>query len=71
MDKNNRKFNLQIQDTHNAVSNILSNSNLPIGIVYYIVKDIYNDLEYLYQQQILIEQQDQQEEESSLDESDS
>lgn len=60
-------MNLQIFNLIQNIKDILANSNLPIGVVYYILKDIYKEIEQLYQQQILIEQK----ENSSLDESDS
>ena len=60
-------MNLQIFDLIQNIRNTLTNSNLPIGVVYYIIKDVYNEIEQLYQQQVLIEQQ----ENSCLDESDS
>lgn len=60
-------MNLQIFNLHQEIKYLLSNSNLPIAVVYYVLKSIYNEIEQLYQQQILLEQEKQ----SSLDENDS
>lgn len=48
------------QKLKETISNIISNSNLDIGVVYFILKDIYRDVENLYYNQInkeIIEQQ--------------
>ncbi len=36
----------------------IKNSQLPIGIIYYVFKDIYNDLEKIYNETLEKEKQD-------------
>ena len=36
----------------------IKNSQLPIGIIYYIFKDVYNDLEKIYNETLEKEKQD-------------
>lgn len=57
-------LNFQINNVYQNIINIIQNSDLPIGVMYFIVKSIYQEIEKLYLQQVMIEQ-------SSLDESDS
>ena len=35
-------MNLEIENFKNSLINLLNTSNLPIGIVVYIMKDMYN-----------------------------
>lgn len=41
-------FNLQCDDLKNNIINILNQSGFPIVIIYYIIKDIYHDVENNY-----------------------
>ena len=51
-------MNLQIFNLIQDIKNILNNSNLPVGVIYYILTNICNEIEQLYQQQVLLEQQE-------------
>lgn len=50
-------MNLQILIFKQQITDLISKSNLPIGVVQLILKDILNDINILYQNQIQIEQQ--------------
>lgn len=43
-------MNLKIENFKNSLINLLNTSNLPIGIVVYIMKDVYNLLIDQYKQ---------------------
>jgi len=55
-------MNLQIDKLYNDLTYILGESDLPVGVVYFILKNITKDIEALYQQQVFKEQQSQSEE---------
>lgn len=57
-------LNLQTNNIYQKIIEIIQNSDLPIGIMYFIVKSVYQEIEKLYLQQVMAER-------SSLDESDS
>ncbi len=57
-------LNFQINNVHQNIVNTIQNSDLPIGVMYFIIKSVYQEIEKLYLQQVMTEQ-------SSLDESDS
>ena len=50
-------MNLQIFNCTQNIKDIISNSNLPIGVIYFIIKDIYQEITQLYEQQVIKEQQ--------------
>lgn len=45
-------FNLINENLKNSLIQIISNSNLPVANVYFIVKDIFRDIENNYYNQI-------------------
>ena len=45
-------FNLINENLKNSLVQIISNSNLPVANVYFIVKDIFRDIENNYYNQI-------------------
>jgi len=45
-------MNLQIYQLSNQIKELVSSFDLPVGIVYYIVKDLYEEIETLYFQQV-------------------
>ena len=55
--------NIKIHNLHQNIMQDIATVNLPVGTVYYILKDIYQEIEQLYQQQVLIEQQENNEDE--------
>ena len=50
-------MNLQILIFKQQVMNLISKSDLPIGVVQLILKDMLNEINILYQNQVQIEQQ--------------
>ena len=54
----NIKINTQINMFKDNLVSVIGNSQLPIGVTYYILKDVYNNIEMLYNQTLEKEQQD-------------
>lgn len=54
------KDNLKIELFKTQLNDVVSNSNLPVGIVYLILKDTLNELSILYNQQVNQEYQEYQ-----------
>lgn len=54
------KDNLKIELFKTQLNDVISNSNLPVGIVYLILKDTLNELAILYNQQVNQEYQEYQ-----------
>ena len=46
---------MQLNDLKNNITQIINNSNLPVDAVYYVMKDIMNELTAVYNRQIEIE----------------
>ena len=53
MEENNdiRKDNLKADNFNSVLLRDIHNSNLPVSTIYYILKDILNEIEMLYHQQ--------------------
>lgn len=43
-----QNINLSIEELNLNIKKIIEEANLPIGIVYYIFKDIFNEIEKMY-----------------------
>lgn len=54
---------LQINKLNNDIIDTINNSELNVGVIYYVIKDIYTEIEKLYNQQIQIEMIKSQEQE--------
>ena len=52
-------INTQIENTRQELVNHINNSQLPIGVVSLIIKDIYREVQALYQDTLKQEQQQQ------------
>lgn len=52
-------INIQIENTRQELINHINNSQLPIGVVSLIIKDIYREVQALYQDTLKQEQQQQ------------
>lgn len=50
-DKDLRKENLRIDNLRNMITRDVNMSNLPIGTVYYILKDVLNEIGDLFTEQ--------------------
>ena len=42
------EFNYQLEQLKSKIFQVLNNSQMPIGAIYYLFKDIYNDLTHQY-----------------------
>lgn len=51
-EQNLKKENLKIDNLKNMIIRDINFSNLPIGIAYYILKDIFNEITKLYNEQV-------------------
>lgn len=63
-----QNINLSIEELNLNIKKIIEEANLPIGIVYYIFKDIFNEIEKMYYaslNSVILNQQQQQKEENS------
>ena len=50
-------FNTQLNDLKNNLINTINQSGIPVGVIYYLLKDILADVAESYKQSILIEKQ--------------
>lgn len=41
-------INLKTEQLKNSLRNILSNSDLPLSNIYYVLKDVFNDVTIMY-----------------------
>lgn len=58
-------FTLKIEEYKNQIIDLTNNSGLPIGAIYYIMKDLYKDLETLYNKQVQQEYQARKQQQES------
>ena len=50
-------MNLQIEQTKNEIINVINNSGLPIGVIYYLFKDINTEVANEYGKTLNAERQ--------------
>jgi len=48
--------NLDIQTCVNNLQNVITQSKLPVGVIYLIVQNLYNEVAQLYKEQLMVEQ---------------
>lgn len=53
-------YNTKLNDLRTNIINLIGQSELPVGMVYYMFKDLINELNDAYNQSIIIEQQVEQ-----------
>ena len=53
----NEGFNIKIHDLKTDLVNTINTSGLPVGVVYYILKDLLNEVTDSYKQSLAIEKQ--------------
>lgn len=58
MEKEIRGINLQIDNFKTEMVNLINESNLPIAVVYYVLKDVFLEVESLYNNTAAAEYQD-------------
>ena len=72
MHMNNNKQNLKIQETYETILNTLVNSDLQVGTLYFMLKDILRDIEDAYnmgvEEELNILQKEQLEQEQDIEE---
>ncbi len=56
-------INIQTENTKNQIINILNNAEMPISLIYYMMKDLLKDIENQYYNQVAIEQKQAEKEE--------
>ena len=65
---NMKNINLSIEELNLNIKKIIEEANLPIGVVYYIFKNIFNEIEKMYYanlNSVILKQQQQQNKEVS------
>ena len=60
----NTKINVFIQN----IADVIRNSQLPVGVIYYVFKDAMNEIEFLYENTLQKEIQDAQKEQEDIKE---
>lgn len=48
-----KPITIQIEEIKDNLANILNNSNLPLFVIRYILKDLYSEVCNLYNQQVI------------------
>lgn len=56
-------INQEIEQVRNNIVSVINNSNMPIGVVYYVMKDIMSEIELSYQKVLVAKDEDTEEEE--------
>ena len=51
--KMDKLITIQIEEIKDNLTNILNNSNLPLFVIRYILKDLYSEVCNLYNQQVI------------------
>lgn len=49
-------MNLDVEKLRKEIVRAVNNSNLPVSVIYYLMKDLFNDISIMYQQSLLEEQ---------------
>ena len=52
---------MELDKLKNEITESINNSKLPIDAIYYVIKDLFNEVVYLYNQQIQKEQNQKEE----------
>ena len=50
--------NMNINIFKDNLANLIGNSQLPIGVTYYVLKDVFNEIQNLYNETLAKEQQE-------------
>jgi hypothetical protein len=58
-------MNLKIENVKHELIDIINNSGLPIGVIYYVFKDLYNDISREHSNAIMYEMRQLKEKEMS------
>ena len=58
MDDINISTNMGIDVFKSNIANTIATSQLPVGVIYYVLKDVFNEIQDLYKEVIIKEQQE-------------
>lgn len=56
-------INQEIEQVRNNIVSVINSSNMPIGVVYYVMKDIMSEIELSYQKVLVAKDEDTEEDE--------
>ena len=59
-------INQEIEQVRNNIVSVINNSNMPIGVVYYVMKDIMSEIELSYQKVLLAKDEDAKDEDEGM-----
>ena len=59
-------INQEIEQVRNNIVSVINNSNMPIGVVYYVMKDIMSEIELSYQKVLVAKDEDMEEEDEGM-----
>ena len=59
-------INQEIEQVRNNIVSVINNSNMPIGVVYYVMKDIMSEIELSYQKVLVAKDVDTKEEDEGM-----
>ena len=59
-------INQEIEQVRNNIVSVINNSNMPIGDVYYVMKDIMSEIELSYQKVLVAKDEDTEEEDEGM-----
>ena len=57
MENTNMGFNIRINDLKSNLINTINKSELPVGVIYYLLKDLLGEIADSYKQALTIERQ--------------
>ena len=65
MDNNNNRINLKVQQFYDNLQQLIVDSKLPVGVIFFILKDVLKEIELAFQAgiQLDLEKQKQENEE--------
>lgn len=59
-------INQEIEQVRNNIVSVINNSNMPIGVVYYVMKDIMSEIELSYQKVLVAKDEDAKDEDEGM-----
>ena len=59
-------INQEIEQVRNNIVSVINNSTMPIGVVYYVMKDIMSEIELSYQKVLVAKDEDTKEEDEGM-----
>lgn len=59
-------INQEIEQVRNNIVSVINNSNMPIGVIYYVMKDIMSEIELSYQKVLVAKDEDTKEEDEGM-----